>query len=223
MMLLGPVATARINADPAGSEIVAIRLQPEYVASLLGVTPAELVGVDVEQPLLPALEPVRRLGESGASQSAIGEALLDWVQRGLTDTRAATPRRAAQLIRASGGMMPVRWLANRLQTSERTLRRHFLEEVGVGPKYYARSVRLQRLLLDADRRATPRWAELALDHGYADQSHMCNDMQTLTGIAVAQIHAMRRGRLAAAAWQPVQGPVDDRLPHTDAGDLLLPQ
>lgn len=192
LMLLGPVASARVNAEPAGSEIIAVRLQPEYTARLLRIAAADIAGLDIDLPANPSFDALRRLGESGASQAAIGGALLKWACQAPSDHCPSVTHRAGRLIRASGGKMTMNILARHVEVSERSLRRHFRDDVGISPKSYARMVRLKHVLLDADRQRTPDWASVALDHGYSDQSHLCNEIRSLTDLTVAQIHAMRR-------------------------------
>lgn len=191
LLLLGPVASARINADPPGSEIVAIRLQPEHVESLLSVAVADLIDIELEPPRSRSFDALLRLAEGAANQSIVGGAMLDWA-RALPVPRISLPHLTARLIRASGGRLPLRRLAPLLEASERSLRRQFLDGLGISPKRYARSVRLQSFLLDADRRASPDWADLALAHGYSDQSHMSNDVKALTNLTAVQLHAMRQ-------------------------------
>ena len=59
--------------------------------------------------------------------------------------------------------------------------RLFLERTGLSPKEMARVARLRALLaqLASDGRAD--WAGLACDFGYADQAHLINEFQSLTG------------------------------------------
>jgi methylphosphotriester-DNA--protein-cysteine methyltransferase len=81
--------------------------------------------------------------------------------------------------RASCGRLATRSLASELGTSERQLERAFREHVGLGPKRYARIVRLR-----AAREALARGAsqlEAALAAGYHDQAHLHRDARALTG------------------------------------------
>ena len=68
-------------------------------------------------------------------------------------------------------------MAERLGVTTRHLHRAFVENIGVGPKEFARSVRLQRALRLA---ATSRdWGRIASDAGYYDQSHLIADFRDL--------------------------------------------
>lgn len=87
-------------------------------------------------------------------------------------------RRAVRLL--EGGEVRVESVAERLGVTARHLRRAFKESVGIGPKEFARSVRLQR----AVRRAatTKDWAAIAADAGYYDQAHLIADFRQLVGL-----------------------------------------
>ncbi|WP_224366459.1 helix-turn-helix domain-containing protein [Hyalangium versicolor] len=71
-------------------------------------------------------------------------------------------------------------LAERLGVTTRHLHRAFVENVGVGPKEFVRSIRLQRALRLAA--TSSDWGRVALDAGYYDQSHLIADFQKLVGL-----------------------------------------
>jgi AraC-like DNA-binding protein len=77
---------------------------------------------------------------------------------------------------------PVSGVASTVGLSERQLRRRFEAAVGYGPRRLGRIFRFQRLLdliHAGDHRI--RWAEVAIEAGYADQSHMINECLALAG------------------------------------------
>jgi AraC-like DNA-binding protein len=98
----------------------------------------------------------------------------------------ATPRQAPD--------RPVRMarLAARMGLSERTLRRRCDEMFGYGLKTLDRIIRFQRFFQLAARPGPPRSVDLALEAGYADQSHLAREVHRLAGDTVsrflAQIH-----------------------------------
>lgn len=98
--------------------------------------------------------------------------------------RAATPDRrieaAVALFTRRGAS--IEEVARAVNMTRQHLRRRFLEDVGIAPKAFARVARFRRLLLDARRaEARPAWAALAIDHGYADQSHLIAEFRELAG------------------------------------------
>jgi AraC-like DNA-binding protein len=72
-------------------------------------------------------------------------------------------------------------VAREVNLSRQHLRRRFLEQVGVGPKTFARVARFQRLLAHLRGRSAPSWAAAAADVGYFDQSHLIADFRELAG------------------------------------------
>jgi AraC-like DNA-binding protein len=82
--------------------------------------------------------------------------------------------------------------AARIGLSERTLRRRCNEMFGYGLKTLDRIIRFQRFFQLAARSAHPQSVDLALEAGYADQSHLAREVHRLAGDTVsrflAQIH-----------------------------------
>lgn len=74
-------------------------------------------------------------------------------------------------------------VASSVGLSERQLRRRFDAAVGFGPKRLGRIFRFQRLLdlIHSGGGHRIRWAELAIEAGYADQSHLINECLALAG------------------------------------------
>jgi AraC-like DNA-binding protein len=87
-------------------------------------------------------------------------------------------RRAVRLL--EGDEVRVDSVAERLGVTTRHLRRVFKESVGIAPKEFARSVRLQRAVRSA---ATSKdWVRIAADAGYYDQAHLIADFRELVGL-----------------------------------------
>jgi transcriptional regulator GlxA family with amidase domain len=57
----------------------------------------------------------------------------------------------------------------------------FNTEVGIGPKALARMVRFNRALALAKAAATPDWAGIAVECGYADQAHLVREFRGFAG------------------------------------------
>jgi AraC-like DNA-binding protein len=85
--------------------------------------------------------------------------------------------------------------AKSLGISERWLSRVFRESVGIAPKAWCRLQRFQSALRTLYRGADVRWADLALDCGYYDQSHFANDFKAFSGVDPTTYSAHR------GAWQ----------------------
>ena len=84
-------------------------------------------------------------------------------------------------------------VASRTNLSARTLERRFMDHVGVSPKVFARLRRFQQTL-SAVAEGAVDWTDVAVAHGYYDQSHLHRDFALFTGVTPTQYKA--RGREA---------------------------
>jgi len=112
-----------------------------------------------------------------------------------------TPAAIAALVR-TGGRARVDAVAGRAGTTTRQLQRRFVERVGVSPKTLARILRFQRTLLH--RAAEPSradWVRVAIECGYADQSHLIHDYAAFAGETPASLLAAE-GELSAYFTAP---------------------
>jgi AraC-like DNA-binding protein len=102
---------------------------------------------------------------------------------------------AVQEIRRSAGWIPMGELLEKLNVSERHLRRQFREVTGLAPKAFARVVRFSNALLglvETDR-AKGLYAGTyeALEHSYADQAHFNREFKEFTGYAPGNLPTER--------------------------------
>ena len=79
-------------------------------------------------------------------------------------------------------MAGVKEVASETGRSERYLSQVFRERVGLSPKAWCRVQRFQRAVRELHRGADVRWAELALECGYYDQSHFAHEFRAFSGI-----------------------------------------
>lgn len=84
-------------------------------------------------------------------------------------------------ISVNNGVVSIRETARYFGVSQRQLERHFLEMVGVSPKFYSRVIRLQSII-SAFRGTDARdLLGLALRYGYYDQSHFVREFAEFSG------------------------------------------
>jgi len=194
LMVFGPITQARPHIPDPGTEIIAARLLPETVANILDIPLSDISDQDIDGDHLPGFDAVKRVAESGDPQDRVARTLLEDIALNASTCRSVsnTTQAAANLIRTSNGMMDMGKIADRLDISDRSLRRTFKAELTLSPKKYARLIRLKSVLFSADEMQNPNWAALAHEFGYFDQAHLTEDVRKLTGQRFSSLHQMRR-------------------------------
>jgi AraC-like DNA-binding protein len=161
-----------------------LKLEPLGAYRVLGVPMAALEGGTVALDDLLGADG-RRLAE--ALGDAPGwDARFDVLDRFLARRLRTGPRVAGEVawawarLRATDGLVPIAELARETGWSRRHLGARFREQVGLPPKTVARLLRFERVRrLVAAQPA--RWADIAYECGYADQSHLNRDFRDLAG------------------------------------------
>jgi transcriptional regulator GlxA family with amidase domain len=74
-------------------------------------------------------------------------------------------------------------LAAQLRVSRQHMAAQFRAKVGLSPKLYARIARFRRATDVLREARSPDFAQLALECGYFDQSHLIHDFQEFSGSA----------------------------------------
>ena len=88
----------------------------------------------------------------------------------------------AAIALRSAGRVTVDGMARAAGVSRQHLSREFRERIGIGPKLYSRLARFHSVLAHASARVTIDWARVALDMGFADQSHMIAECRQFSGL-----------------------------------------
>lgn len=198
--------TSALFKNPTGiARAVMLQFKPGWSAPLLGVAANALTDRIV---LLEDL-----WGRAGADlclELLEAPSLSDVIDR-LTRALAlraretfepSSGRLARQAVRLlEDGEVRVESVAERLGVTSRHLRRAFTENVGIGPKEFARSVRLQRAMRSAV--TSKDWARIAADAGYYDQAHLIGDFRQLVGLTPGAFLKRARARGARFASKDV--------------------
>lgn len=125
---------------------------------------------------------------AGARSDAARVALLHTVLqqrlqgRETAGNAAAAATHAAQLIASSGGRRPLREVAVAIGVGERRLQQLFHAHVGLSPRAWSRLARMHGCLRALRRQPSPAWADVALEGGFYDQSHLVNEFRALCGV-----------------------------------------
>jgi AraC-like DNA-binding protein len=161
-----------------------LELTPLGAWSVLGLPLAEIEGETV------TLEDA--FGDSGRRlvdqlyDAPDWESRFDVLERFLIARADAGPRPtpavawALRRLWETEGRERVDSLAAELGCSRRYLHARFREQVGLAPKTVARLIRFGAVRRRIER-APARWADIAYDCGYADQSHLSRDFRELAG------------------------------------------
>lgn len=193
LFVAGPDRTAAFPPLQAGETIIGMRFQPGAAANWLKLSMAEITGQTV------ALSDVwgadgHELHERLCGKASTAERLA--LLQGTLERRAADVTAPSQDMhqtfehlarRSNGGPQTIETLTRTLGYGERTFRRRCLEHFGYGPKTLDRILRFQRLLSLLRTNRRDALSILAVDAGYADQAHMCREVQMLAGFSPAEI------------------------------------
>ncbi len=179
------VVTRRFEVRLEGAgRAVSAHLRPGALSALTAVPPARLT--DRRLPLAEVVPDAPDLAtvRAAESQAAGMDALEDWFRRlGPTRRRGAElVDDAVDLVAARTDLTRVDVLAAELGVTVRTLQRRFDRHLGVGPKWVVSRCRIQDALGVIEDGGQVDWAALALDLGYADQSHFTNAFTALVGV-----------------------------------------
>jgi AraC-like DNA-binding protein len=169
---------------PSG-ELLGVRFHPGRAAAFLRIPLAEITDARV---------PLRDLWRADVTgELASADLLRDRLSilerellRRLDRRRDERLDGAIARIVAAQGTERVEDVARGIGISRQHLARQFLHHVGVSPKTFARVVRFTRVLRRLQ--ANPDWADLAVAHGYYDQSHLIADFRELAGTTPGSFH-----------------------------------
>jgi AraC-like DNA-binding protein len=88
---------------------------------------------------------------------------------------------AVRLIEQKQGRITVTEMSEYVGYGPRQLERQFLWKIGLGPKAFARTIRLQTVLQLVPSGLGPDWARLALESGFSDQAHLIREFKRFSG------------------------------------------
>ncbi|KQX24264.1 MULTISPECIES: helix-turn-helix domain-containing protein [unclassified Sphingomonas] len=183
--LVGPHGVGTTRLLMAGEiKAFSIRFRPGAIHRLVGLDMTVIAnrGVDMAD-VFGRLAAGLRDAVLGAADFAARVAAAErWLARLADGARAADQvDLAARLLLRSGGRIRVDVLAGWAELSERQFARRFAAQVGLSPKLYARTIRLNATLEARRRRPEAHWTNLAHESGYADQAHFTRECRDLTG------------------------------------------
>ena len=155
------------------------QLQPAAASRLFQIDPVSLVNSFVPVTLPDGL--LEQM-QSATDWDGVAAPVDQWL-KALTGGRAHSDpvAREASRLRKMDGMIPIQELADAAGLSLRHFQRRFRQLTGLNPKHYARICRVSHAIHRKELEPDAPWTELALEAGYADQSHFIRDFKAMTG------------------------------------------
>ena len=168
-------------------EGMSVTLRSGAAAALLGRPAGEIAGQAVHLDELwqgGAAELIERMAEApdDAMRATLLQAALERRLRDGGGAVHAAAMHAARLIAESGGRQPLRDVAAAVGVGERRLQQLFHAHVGLSPRAWARLARLHDCLRALRLQPVPAWADVAVESGFYDQSHLVNEFRALCGV-----------------------------------------
>jgi AraC-like DNA-binding protein len=194
IFVAGPDTGPVPSVTPAGTVLAGVRFVPGAAGPALGLPMSELLNQRVDAADLgtaPATELARALPGSLAPAQALQ--VLARMTGALTAEGPADPvaSHAARMLRRPGTRAES--VAERLDVSDRQLRRRCRAAVGYGPATLRRVLRFRRFVAWADAGAPGGdLAAAAAALGYADQAHLTRECTRLAGLTPAALLAARQ-------------------------------
>jgi AraC-like DNA-binding protein len=176
-----------ISLDIIGAfQLFVIRLYPFAVRILLGVDPKVLNDDCYDLMLVENIDTPRtleKLRQTDDRKDTV-KILADYFNELLKNASINPDYRiklATNLILKTNGTISIREVRDRLFVTERTLERHFLKEIGVTPKQFAKIIQFSSSIKQITETDYVNLTEIAYDKGFADQSHFIRSFKRYSG------------------------------------------
>lgn len=102
---------------------------------------------------------------------------------------------ALKAFQADPGLFSSERIARETNMSQRRFIELFRDEVGMTPKLFCRVQRFQNVINWIDQKVDVDWVDLALSHGYTDQSHFIHDFRAFSGLRPSEYLGLRTDSL----------------------------
>ena len=173
------------------ASLVGVHFKPGGARAFLGTRADELTDAHVELAALWSPAAAGRLRDALCSAASAAERLAI-LERTLREhlVPSLAGRRFVRALLARH-RVPLAEVAEHIGRSHRSFIDAFSAEVGMTPKLFRRIRRFQRAFALAGQACESGWAQIALDCGYCDQSHLIRDFVDFAGVTPAE-YARRR-------------------------------
>lgn len=176
-----------ITLDVTGAfKLILIRLYPFAVRILLGVDPKVLKDDCYDLRLVENVDTKHTLEklEQLDDWDDIIEVIADYFNELLKNASINPDYRiklAINLILKTNGTISIKEVRDKLCVTERTLERHFLKEIGVTAKQFAKIIQFRSAIKQMTETDYVNLTEIGYDNRFADQSHFIRSFKRYTG------------------------------------------
>lgn len=167
-------------------KLICVRLYPFAVRILLGVEPKVLKDDCYDLRLVENVDTQYTLEKLDQLEDwdDIIEVLADYFNELLKNASVNPDYRiklAINLILKANGAISIKELRDKLCVTERTLERHFLKEIGVTAKQFAKIIQFSSAMEQMTETDYVNLTEIGYDNSFADQSHFIRTFKRYTG------------------------------------------
>jgi AraC-like DNA-binding protein len=182
IVVFGPVTTRTVCELRPNVPYIGIRFRPGMAALVLPENAAGLTDCAIPVPSFMGVSADRIMDlEDFAARRRYLETAIEQLLARRSHDAATLVSNAIELIHRAHCNIRIQQLADECGVSRRHLERVFSEYVGVSPKFYARIYRFRAVMNDVATSAPLSWADIAVSHGYADQSHFIREYRSFSG------------------------------------------
>jgi AraC-like DNA-binding protein len=192
IVVAGPDISSAHSVPTPGTTLLGLRFQPGAAVGWLGLPLSEIVGQQIDLGDVWG-QRARDLSAMIEDAATAAERLRLWQSQllQLVPNRGAPDREMRAVFDAmtGGGAGPrkLRSIQDRLDISERTLRRRCHDHFGYGPKTLDRILRFQSFVRIVRTSGGSSLSGLAFAAGYADQAHLSRDIRELCGMTASAL------------------------------------
>lgn len=190
-VISGPYAGSFVSDAVEETAILGVHFKPGGAFAILGKAVAELANTHVDLRTIwgPAGTALRErlcaLNDPTERFCLLERVLLERLEK--SPSRHGAVRVGLDMLTRTHGRARVRDISRAADLSQRRFIELFAAEVGLTPKLFGRVLRFQRALASSRSVTKVDWAQLGVECGYFDQSHLIHEFVEFSGLTPADI------------------------------------
>jgi AraC-like DNA-binding protein len=163
-------------------QLIVFQLYPFVLRSFFGVNPIDINDgcYDLDAIHSNTIQKLQQTNVLETRITIISELLLALFQT-KQENLDYSIQKAIQYIDESKGQIAVETLSEKVNTTQRTLERRFLKEVGISPKQFSNIIQFQYSFEQLTQKEYNKLTDIVYANGFADQSHFIRVFKAYTG------------------------------------------